>query len=289
MSDLPISSMNFKQLRSEVQSLRDELAMMKRHYEDLLYNLDDDNILSISADKVEGLDDIVANNVFSESTVTESLYAEYGDIAELTVDRISTAKRIKKYLTNDISDDNYFEGYGNGIYWCQAVVKLDENGIPLTEQLTNRYKKPLYWNREYSFINSEGNVYDSEGKQVLVTEKSDSGIPVMVFKYKVNVKTEISFWKDSLTGIANPRIVMGIGTDVTDTTDNGKAFIEKTDAGLRVQYISSGGEPHCITIKDDGVYQARGDGENRIPFFYSSETTPPDTMGKDGDICFVSL
>ena len=101
MSDLPIASMNFKQLRSEVQSLRDELAMMKRHYEDLLYNLDDDNILSISADKVEGLDDIVANNVFSESTVTESLYAEYGDIAELTVDRISTAKRIKKYLTND--------------------------------------------------------------------------------------------------------------------------------------------------------------------------------------------
>ena len=42
MSD-NINDMNFKQLRNEVQLLRDELAIMKRKYEDILYNLDDDN------------------------------------------------------------------------------------------------------------------------------------------------------------------------------------------------------------------------------------------------------
>ena len=42
MSD-NIPDMNFKQLRNEVQLLRDELAIMKRKYEDILYNLDDDN------------------------------------------------------------------------------------------------------------------------------------------------------------------------------------------------------------------------------------------------------
>lgn len=46
MSDKNINTMDFKSLRNEVQSLRDELAIMKRKYEDILYNLDDDNFSS---------------------------------------------------------------------------------------------------------------------------------------------------------------------------------------------------------------------------------------------------
>lgn len=42
MSD-NIEKMDFKRLRNEVQLLRDELAIMQRKYEDILYNLDDDN------------------------------------------------------------------------------------------------------------------------------------------------------------------------------------------------------------------------------------------------------
>lgn len=43
MSDGDINKMTFSRLREEVQSLRDELAIMKRKYEDILYNLDDTN------------------------------------------------------------------------------------------------------------------------------------------------------------------------------------------------------------------------------------------------------
>ncbi len=43
MSDTPINRMDFKQLRNEVQVLKDTIAIMKRKYEDILYNLDDDN------------------------------------------------------------------------------------------------------------------------------------------------------------------------------------------------------------------------------------------------------
>ena len=46
MSATDISKMNDKQLRNEVQLLRDELAIMKRQYEDIIYNLDDDNFSS---------------------------------------------------------------------------------------------------------------------------------------------------------------------------------------------------------------------------------------------------
>lgn len=43
MSDMDINRMDFKQLRNEVQNLRDELALFKRKYEDVIYNLDSDN------------------------------------------------------------------------------------------------------------------------------------------------------------------------------------------------------------------------------------------------------
>ena len=45
MSD-DINKMDLKRLRNEVQLLRDELAIMKRKYEDILYNLDTDNFSS---------------------------------------------------------------------------------------------------------------------------------------------------------------------------------------------------------------------------------------------------
>ena len=41
-----INKMDLKQLRNEVQLLRDELAIFKRKYEDIIYNLDDDNLSS---------------------------------------------------------------------------------------------------------------------------------------------------------------------------------------------------------------------------------------------------
>ena len=76
-----IAKMNDKQLRNEVQLLRDELAIMKRKYEDIIYNLDTDNFSSRfvkeqgdmrTAIKVtaEGIETKVSNEEF-ESTKTQ--------------------------------------------------------------------------------------------------------------------------------------------------------------------------------------------------------------------------
>jgi hypothetical protein len=53
MSDL--NQMEVKQLRNEVQLLRDELAIFKRKYEDIIYNLDDDNFSSTLLREKEGM------------------------------------------------------------------------------------------------------------------------------------------------------------------------------------------------------------------------------------------
>ena len=47
MSNKDINQMDFKELRNEVQMLRDELAIMQRKYEDILYNLDDENFSGV--------------------------------------------------------------------------------------------------------------------------------------------------------------------------------------------------------------------------------------------------
>ncbi len=93
MSD-NINKMDFKQLRNEVQLLRDELAIMKRKYEDIIYNLDTDNFSSRfvkeqgdmrTAIKVtaEGIETKVSNEEF-ESTKTQLANKIESEVKTLT-------------------------------------------------------------------------------------------------------------------------------------------------------------------------------------------------------------
>lgn len=50
-----INKMDFKHLRNEVQLLRDELAIFKRKYEDIIYNIDSDNLSSSLIKKGENM------------------------------------------------------------------------------------------------------------------------------------------------------------------------------------------------------------------------------------------
>lgn len=91
MSDLDINKMSFKQLRNEVQLLRDELAIFKRKYEDAIYNLDSDNLgksftveqnnmkaqIKITADAIKTMvsDTDLAAELEKYSTITQTASA----------------------------------------------------------------------------------------------------------------------------------------------------------------------------------------------------------------------
>ena len=270
-------------------SLVDELKQ-------LLNNLDAGNVLeaaSVKADNVADLENFIAEHITAGTIVTntliaDSLYSDMGSIAELTVDRISTSQAIYKYLAGDLTPDVYFEGYEQGMYFVQANVILDEvTAEPQTEQLCDRFGNPVWWQKPIASI--VGNIpYDENGDRVLTTRSENTGIKVMVYKYQKNIKLKIEFYTGA-DGVANPRITLGIGTDPTGASEAGKAQIEKTAEGLSVQYVTESGEPYRLIFKNDGIYQVRTDGENRLPFLYIAQTTPPDTMGRDGDICFVTV
>lgn len=101
MSDKDINQMDFKELRNEVQHLRDELAIMQRKYEDLFYNLDTENF---SGNFLKGINSKVSSGEV-ETMISQS------------------ADEIKLYAKKEA------ESQSSGVYSSLAV---DINGISVT-------------------------------------------------------------------------------------------------------------------------------------------------------------
>ncbi len=124
MSDTnDINKMDYKQLRKEVQLLRDELAIMQRKYEDILYNLDDDNFsgrflkekdnmktsIEITA---EGIKTKVSNADFESAKtqlanqITSEVTNRTNADNELSTRITQTANTIESEVTNRTNADN---------------------------------------------------------------------------------------------------------------------------------------------------------------------------------------
>ena len=152
-----------------------------------------------------GATNIITQTIISNSVVTKSLYAERGDIAELTVDWLSTSKKVMKYLNKDTSDDDYIEAHEQGIELKTASVVMS-GGTPLTETLHDRYGNQLYWQKDIAYAEIVDGLPYVNGKQVYMdTEVTD--YPVRVYRYSVTTKMLINF--ESVNGVNVPKITMG--------------------------------------------------------------------------------
>lgn len=110
MSDPDINKMNFKQLKNEVQLLRDELALFKRKYEDAIYNLDSDNFgksFTVEQNNMKAQIKITANSIktmVSDTDLAAELekYSTIEQTAEAIKTKVSNADlaaELKKYST----------------------------------------------------------------------------------------------------------------------------------------------------------------------------------------------
>ena len=191
MSDMDINRMDFKQLRNEVQYLRDELAMMQRKYEDILYNLDDENFSSrIVKEKgdmkaqikitEEEISTKVSNDSFESAMIQTAAeittkvsntdlrlelekYSKITQTAEqiaLAVYRVegSTDEKLQNYATIDVTNSKISAAVtGNNI-----ASKLN-NYLTGIEISPNSIK--MIDGKEYSVYNSDGlRFYDSSNQ-----------------------------------------------------------------------------------------------------------------------------
>lgn len=208
-----------------------------------------------------------ANAIF-----TNSLYAEQGDISELTVDRLSTSKHIKKFLLGDTSDDCYILISDYSIRFISATPSglynrlLTEDGVQIMcedsrfldceaggktsyTQAVNRYGDLLWWEKDITdaTISEDGYPY-IDGVQIFTTTE-DTGFPVHVFSYDEVIRAEYKFEEDPTDNSYNPVQIWGSGTGYAD---NGKGRIEKLSDMFRFGYTTRTGTEESIELNDDG-------------------------------------
>lgn len=260
----------------------------------------------------------------ADAIFTESLYAELGYVAELTVDRLTTSRRVRKYLLGDTSDDNYIHIQDNYIRFMTGTVissnvldteegqhLLTQNGLyiateqsntQLVVQVTNRYGDRLYWQREPVSVTAEGYPMDEDNKQIYATTELTDW-PVFSFAYTEQIKAEYAFHEDGEFYI--PEIVLGAG----DEHGNSKGYIRKSQTGLLMRYTTSQGKDVDIRWNDDGFvdamhrrlrycnvdrdqgmirYRVEGDSTTRTISFYATENTA-EFRWPDGFVCEVHI
>lgn len=131
------NSIEVKQLRNEVQLLRDELAIMKRKYEDIIYNLDTDNFSSRfvkehgdmkTAIKVtaEGIETKVSKEDLEKYTTLEQTANAISTHAYASAD-LSSAKEITDLTQATDKTKTYYilDDDGNKTYYYYNEISQD--------------------------------------------------------------------------------------------------------------------------------------------------------------------
>ena len=198
----------------------------------------------------------------ADAVFTDSLYAEQGDIAELTVDRLSTSRRVRLYNLQNTGDDNFLEIQDNYLRLITGTVNYDPNDptTPLTEQATNRYGQGLYWSEIPYSINAQGYPLDEDGNQIYAT--TDVPTPgegetidqykVMVYQYTELVKSELAFFNESGTYV--PMLIMGAG----DNNGRTKGILHKAADGFDITFEDTAGESLGLKMNSAGYMDLYG-------------------------------
>lgn len=183
MSD-NISTMNDKQLRNEVQLLRDELAIMRRKFEDIIYNLDTDNFSSRfvkEQGKMKTAIEVTAEGIktkVSKEDLDKSL-SSYSTI-EQTADKISTAvtsinnstdEKLKNYSTieqtaekisstvtkeyvTDLIGDEYVTNDALNEYKVTVTSTINQKADEINLSVSSTYETQDNANSTYSSLRS---------------------------------------------------------------------------------------------------------------------------------------
>lgn len=189
-----------------------------------------------------GLIDIRGNVNITGDMVAAALYAALGDIAELTVDSLSTKRTIPKYLAGDKDDINYIDIRDRKL----ALIRAWTDGS--TEQAVNAKGQLLYWETDISDaeIKEDGYPYIEDIRVFAVTYETD--YPVMVYKYNEGIRWLQSFDAGNNYG---PIQYWGEGYGDPVDLDRGKGVIQKLGKSLDFLFKTSIGAYNGMVVGDD--------------------------------------
>lgn len=176
----------------------------------------------------------------------DALYAALGEIADLSVNRLSTSRRVVKYLAKDTTDDNFIRVAEQSLEFVAGIAKST------TEQAKNPNGELIYWEADPSgaSIGSDGYPY-ANGERIFTTTKQTS-FPVMVYQYEEQVKRAISFQSDGQ--YYYPVDIFGAG----DPNGKQRGYLVKRQNSLELTYETSTGKQLGLAARDDGYLDLFG-------------------------------
>lgn len=176
----------------------------------------------------------------------DALYAAFGEIADLSVNRLSTSRRVVKYLAGDTTDDNFIRVAEQSLEFVAGISK------GTTEQARNPNGELIYWEADPAgaSIGSDGYPY-ANGERIFTTTKQTSW-PVMVYQYEEQVKRAISFQSDGQ--YYYPVDIFGAG----DPNGKQRGYLVKRQNSLELTYETSTGNLLGLAARDDGYMDLMG-------------------------------
>lgn len=176
---------------------------------------------------------VEAKTVLSDTIITRELYADFGAVADLAVNRLRTDyDRAQRYLAGDTSPIHYIHIQNETIRFVTGTT----DGVR-TEQLAVDGKK-FWW---------------TDRSRRRMTAERKTGLPVMVYHYDEGDAASIRYQDVEIGGFPAvlPTMVWGYGTGVT--ADSGKCVFYKDQFGMRMVYTTSMGDKRArIDFQDDG-------------------------------------
>ncbi len=294
MSDFDINKMDFKQLRNEVQLLRDELAIMKRKYEDIIYNLDTDNFSSRFV-KEQG-DMRTAIEVTAKGIETKVSNEEFQSTQKQTAELISSeVKKVEEDTKNGI--EKTLESY--------TTLEVTEEKISLSAVNTTNYVTDLLEEEYVTKANFELR-YDGLYTEVVDLQDTADGLKNSVSSV-AQTANEISMQVSRIdngefiggtlfTQDANKFYFDGNQTIFTGciwftNNDKQKRFSISHDESNAYKpaiylYNTDDGEPIVIGKTDDCVYLANENDTNNL---VATRGWVLENAGVDGDIKVVAV
>lgn len=203
--------------------------------------------LKVGPNNYTGYIKIDGNVNVSGQLSADALYAALGEIADLTVDRLSTSRRVAKYLAGDKSDDNFVRIHDQYIEFVSGVYA---DG---TAQAENPHGALLYWESDPSGASIGSDGYPYVNGERIFTTTTKTNWPVMIYTYTELVKRSIAFEQDG-SGTYTPVDVFGAGN--ADGTN--KARMLKSADGFELTYATKSGNQIGFMLGNSGYTDIMG-------------------------------
>ena len=174
---------------------------------------------------------IEADTTISHTVIVNELYADYGSVADLTVDKLRTDyKRAQRYLQGDTSPLDYISIHDEEISFITAATDGTQ-----TEQMEVDGLK-FWW---------------TDASKTQMTSREQTAWPVMVYVYTEQVKGSFRFQPVTLDDgsvTAMPVLTFGVG----DQNGRRKGTIVKGPNSMEIIYTDALGKQVGVKMSDDG-------------------------------------